>query len=189
MRKLLRLPLTFVLILIISTVGFYPPKSTEAKAENQGDIEPSNADTSQAERDEQIDVQSLLQEIQEKEGALEARTRRLDEKEQELTSLQNQIEQKIEKLNEAEVRLREISQFADALPSTNIGQISSVFENMTPDEAASLVGEFDPQVSAELLRTLEATKISQILSIVEPNLAKNIILLMLTRNQNLQIPG
>ncbi|MGJ8588584.1 MAG: MotE family protein [Yoonia sp.] len=122
-------------------------------------------------------------------SALQARERRLTEREAQLTArmealrvAEGDIEQKLEALVEAEARLSATIALADTAAESDLAQLTTVYENMKPREAADLFAQMPPRFAAGFLGMMRPDAAALIMTELDPEIAYSFSVVLAGRN-------
>ncbi|HEV8034704.1 hypothetical protein [Yoonia sp.] len=122
-------------------------------------------------------------------SALQARERRLTEREAQLTArlealrvAEDEIDQKLEELIAAEARLSATIALADTAAETDLAQLTTVYENMKPREAADLFAQMPPRFAAGFLGLMRPDAAAAIMTELDPEIAYSFSVVLAGRN-------
>ena len=122
-------------------------------------------------------------------AALQAREQRLVEREdqfrnrmQALRSVENQVDEKLAALMLAEDQLSATIALADTAAETDLAQLTTVYENMKPREAADLFAQMPPQFAAGFLGLMRPDAAAMIMTELEPEIAYSFSVVLAGRN-------
>ncbi len=124
----------------------------------------------------------LLEQVRAREAALLEREAEMQARQQMLTLVEAEVTADIERLKSAEEALRSTMATADKAAETDIARLTSVYENMKPDQAAALFQRMKPSFAAGFLARMRADAAANILAGLEPDLAYSISVVMAGRN-------
>lgn len=127
---------------------------------------------------------ALLEETQARARALDEREAALEARLQSLALVEAAVGEELAKLERAEAELRATMALADTAAETDLGQLTSVYENMKPEQAAALFQRMEPSFAAGFLSRMRADSAAAILSGLEPDLAYTISVVLAGRNAN-----
>ena len=130
----------------------------------------------------QLEPQSLLDAIREREAQLDAREERLNNREQVLRVSRLKVDEQLSALEEAERKLAETMSIADEAAEKDIARLTVVYENMKPKEAAKIFETMDVNFAAGFLIRMSPDAAAGILSNLESDAAYNISVVMAGRN-------
>jgi len=131
-----------------------------------------------------IDPDSLLAALQAREAALEARESQLRERLQALRLAEIEIDDKLQALVAAEESLAATIALADTAAETDLAQLTTVYENMKPKEAAALFEEMTPEFAAGFLGLMRSDAAAAIMTELEPETAYSFSVVLAGRNAN-----
>jgi flagellar motility protein MotE (MotC chaperone) len=132
--------------------------------------------------DPEADMQAVL-------VALEAREKRLDQREAEvrdrvqaLAIADQEIAERLQELQRAEAALSRTLAVADQAAERDIGTLVAVYENMKPKDAAPLFEEMDPNFAAGFLSRMKPEAAAGIMAGLSPNVGYTISVVLAGRN-------
>ncbi len=125
---------------------------------------------------------ALLEENKARAAELDARESALDERMQTLALVEASVTERLAQLEQAELALRATMSQADKAAETDIGQLTAVYENMKPEQAAALFQKMEPSFAAGFLGRMRSDSAAAILSGLEPDLAYSISVELAGRN-------
>ncbi|MCA8878629.1 MAG: hypothetical protein KDA73_01465 [Rhodobacteraceae bacterium] len=160
--------------------------TAEAIARELGDLGASagegSAPSADAELAQQVDT--ILFELRQREAALASRESDLALREQDLRAVATVVEQQIARLGEAEASLRKVMSLAQGAAEGDLEQLTAVYENMKPKEAAKVFEEMDPGFAAGFLGRMRPEAAAQIVTGLSPTKAYSISVILAGRNVN-----
>ncbi len=130
------------------------------------------------------DTDSLLSAFQAREARLVERERQLQDRMQALRVAETEINDKLTALRAAEESLSATIAIADSAAETDLGQLTTVYENMKPKEAAALFEEMPPQFAAGFLGMMRPDAAALIMTELEPETAYAFSVVLAGRNAN-----
>lgn len=110
----------------------------------------------------------LVAALQQREERVAAREAELDARESELHGARDALVVQLDELESAETELRELLALADRGAEADLAQLTSVYENMKPDDAAALFAAMDPQFAAGFLGRMSPHAAAGILAGLDP---------------------
>lgn len=128
------------------------------------------------------EMADLLDALQSREAAVEAREEQLDVRAQSLDVAQQEVERRIEALEAAEQRLSATLALADSAAEDDLARLTTVYENMKPKEAAALFQAMEPAFAAGFLARMRPDSAAKILAGLEPQNAYSISAILAGRN-------
>ena len=126
----------------------------------------------------------LLDELRQREAAVEARELELITREKTLVVAREEIERRLALLEETEKRLSATLSRADTAADEDVAQLTNVYENMKPKNAAALFEEMDPEFAAGFLGHMRADVAAEIMAGLTPQTAYTISVILAGRNAN-----
>ena len=130
----------------------------------------------------QLEPESLLSAIREREAQLDAREARLQDREQVLRVTGIRIEEQLTALETAETRLSETLAIADAAAEKDIARLTTVYENMKPKQAAEIFETMDINFAAGFLMRMSPDAAAGIMTNLQSDTAYSISVVMAGRN-------
>ncbi len=152
----------------------------ELKDQMQG-MEDEIADDQEV-KDLTPDLLKLLAATKEREARVLAREADLEARIQALELIETAVADDLARLEQAEAKLLATMSQADKAAENDIGQLTSVYENMKPDQAAALFQMMEPSFAAGFLARMRADVAAAILAGLEPDLAYSISVVLAGRN-------
>ena len=153
----------------------------ELKEQMQSDPE-DHASAEVEVKDLTPDLVALLAETKEREARLIEREAKLEERIQALALIESAVAADLKRLEQAEAELRATMAQANKAAETDIGQLTSVYENMKPEQAAALFERMEPSFAAGFLGRMRSDQAAAILAGLEPDLAYSISVVLAGRN-------
>lgn len=128
------------------------------------------------------DLVALLQETRARERALEEREAAIEARMQALALVEDAVAKDIARLEDAEQKLRGTISDANSAAEDDIARLTSVYENMKPEQAAELFKRMEPSFAAGFLGRMRADAAAAILAGLEPEQAYSISVVLAGRN-------
>ena len=101
-----------------------------------------------------------------------------------LRSAEQQIEDKLAALQQAEAALSATIARADTAAETDLAQLTTVYENMKPKEAADLFAQMPPRFAAGFLGMMRPDAAALIMTELDPEIAYSFSVVLAGRNAN-----
>ena len=130
------------------------------------------------------DLLNLLAETKEREARVLAREAELEARLQALELIEAAVTDDLARLEQAEAKLLATMSQADKAAEDDIGQLTSVYENMKPEQAAALFQMMEPSFAAGFLARMRSDVAAAILAGLEPDMAYSISVVLAGRNAN-----
>lgn len=124
----------------------------------------------------------LIARLRLREAALAEREEDLQHRERVLERLAQEVDARLGDLERAEESLRATLALADTAAESDLSQLTTVYENMKPNDAAALFEKMDPGFSAGFLARMKPANAAAILSGLSPEQAYLISLVLSGRN-------
>ncbi|MCH2096597.1 MAG: hypothetical protein MK160_16015 [Rhodobacteraceae bacterium] len=132
--------------------------------------------------DDEETVGILLARLRAREQDLTRREEELDLRDKTLEKLSQEIDARLQELATAEETLRQTMALADSAAENDLENLTRVYENMKPKDAAVLFETMEPSFAAGFLGRMQTASAAQILSGLSPEKAYAISLTLSGRN-------
>ena len=132
--------------------------------------------------DDEETVGILLARLRAREQDLTRREEELDLRDKTLEKLSQEIDARLQELASAEETLRQTMALADSAAENDLENLTRVYENMKPKDAAVLFETMEPSFAAGFLGRMQTASAAQILSGLSPEKAYAISLTLSGRN-------
>ena len=133
------------------------------------------------------DLQSLLDRLRAREADLAAREAALQDRERALRIAEDALEVQLDELIAVETALADTIAAAETAFETDVANLTDVFGEMKPKQAAALFSEMDPGFAAGFLSRMRAETSAGIMAAMEPHAAYSISVIMAGRNANVPL--
>lgn len=130
------------------------------------------------------DIVPLINALKEREARLDKREQDIEVRMQALSVAEQEITRKMAALEEAEQRLRSTLALARTAAEDDLTQLTDVYANMKPKQAAALFAQMDPQFAAGFLARMKPDSAAAILAGMEAEKAYLISVILAGRNAN-----
>ena len=130
------------------------------------------------------ETDALIAAFQMREARVAEREAQLRDRMQALRLAEIEIEDKMQALVAAETALSATIAQADTAAETDLAQLTTVYENMKPKEAAELFAEMPPQFAAGFLGMMRPDAAAAIMTQLEPEVAYSFSVVLAGRNAN-----
>lgn len=176
--------LTVVALVLIASALFRISGSGAAIAlELKEQLQPeAHAEEDVEVKDLTPDLVALLAETKEREARVAEREAKLEARIQALSLIESAVAEDLKRLEQAEAELRATMARADKAAETDIGQLTAVYENMKPEQAAALFERMEPSFAAGFLGRMRSDSAAAILAGLDPDLAYSISVVLAGRN-------
>jgi flagellar motility protein MotE (MotC chaperone) len=128
------------------------------------------------------DTDALIAAFETREARVAEREAQLRDRMQALRLAEIEIEDKMQALIAAEAALSATITQADTAAQTDLSQLTTVYENMKPKEAADLFAEMPPQFAAGFLGMMRPDAAAAIMTQLEPDVAYSFSVVLAGRN-------
>lgn len=132
---------------------------------------------------------TLLAALQARELRLSEREEQLNARMQALRTAEQEIEEKLQALLLAETELSATIALADTAAETDLAQLTTVYENMKPAEAAALFAQMPPRFAAGFLGLMRPEVAALIMTELEPEIAYSFSVVLAGRNASVPTDG
>ncbi len=129
-----------------------------------------------------VQTDTLLAALQAREAVLAEREEQLRDRMLALRTAEEEIEEKIQRLEQAEAELSATIAIADSAADSDLAQLTTVYENMKPKEAADLFAQMPPQFAAGFLGMMRPDAAALIMTELEPEVAYSFSVVLAGRN-------
>ncbi|MEM8824128.1 MAG: hypothetical protein AAGF30_11000 [Pseudomonadota bacterium] len=130
------------------------------------------------------EVEALLTQIAERDGALTAREQELALREQDIAIARQEALAAIDRLEETEERLADRMAASAGAAADDVARLVSVYEGMKPKDAAALFESMEPPFAAGFLSRMRPDAAAAIFSNLSPDVAYALSVVMAGRNAN-----
>lgn len=131
---------------------------------------------------EDDDLMPLLQLLKDREAKLEERELDYAARKETLEKFEAEMRVKLEQLKEIERRVSETYQAATEAAEGDLNQLTEVYANMKPKQAAAVFAEMDPDFAAGFLGRMRSDSAAAILAGMDPKQAYLISAILAGRN-------
>lgn len=145
---------------------------------NDGQV--TSAEPESCEQD--ADISAVLNLLQDREARVTAREDVLLDREQALAVAEAQVRKNLDALAAAEADLERMIAVSSAAAEDDLSQLTSVYENMKPKQAALVFSAMDPEFAAGFLSRMRTDAAAQIMAGLDPETAYAISVLLAGRN-------
>jgi len=91
----------------------------------------------------------------------------LENKKKELKRLEGEVDKKIEQLNQLRVRIEKLLEQKSAEEQKRIGELAKVYEKMTSEKAAMVMGSVEQELAISILAKMKTKSAAKILNNME----------------------
>ncbi|MCT4370296.1 hypothetical protein CLG85_008155 [Yangia mangrovi] len=130
------------------------------------------------------DLAPALAALRAREAEVAQRETELRSRQQALQLAEGTIDQKLAAMEETEQRLRATLAMAETAAEDDVAQLTQVYANMKPREAAAVFSQMEPDFAAGFLGRMRPDAAAAILSGMDPQLAYTISVMLAGRNAN-----
>lgn len=127
-------------------------------------------------------VGMLIARLKAREAEVAAQEEALSQRALKLDRLAAEVSARLDELAKAEAALRATMALADAAAETDLTQLTAVYENMKPQDAAALFETMEPSFSAGFLARMKPASAAAIMAGLTPDKAYLVSLILSGRN-------
>lgn len=131
---------------------------------------------------EDEDIAALLTLLREREATIAAKESALTDRAQAISVAEEQIRRNLAALEQAEADLQRMISLSSEAAEDDLAQLTAVYENMKPKQAAEVFAAMTPVFAAGFLSRMRTDAAAQILAGLEPETAYAISVLLAGRN-------
>jgi len=128
------------------------------------------------------DAEALLTALQEREARIERREGQMADRMQALQVAEAEVSEKLAALAAAEASLSATLALADSAAETDLSQLTAVYENMKPQDAAALFSQMAPEFAAGFMGRMRPDAAAAIMTNLDPTQAYSISVIIAGRN-------
>lgn len=139
-------------------------------------------DTLAAPAEDEEALGMLIARLRAREADVARREAALETRASALARIATEVDARLAELREAETALRATMALADTAAENDLLQLTTVYENMKPKEAAALFETMEPSFAAGFLARMKAPSAAAILSGLTPDTAYMISVILSGRN-------
>ena len=161
-----------------------PMKSTAAVKDDHAMAETPKTGVHQDGSMNRAEVGSLLGALREREVRVKALESQMDIRRKALEVADEEIRKRLETLQKAESDLRQTLALADGAAENDLIQLTTVYENMKPKDAAKLFATMEPDFAAGFLGRMRPDAAAAIMTGLPPDVAYSISAILAGRNAN-----
>lgn len=132
-------------------------------------------------------MNAALEAIRAREERLIAREAEMDEREATVSAAESAIQGELDKLEAAEESLRETIALASAAAENDLAQLTKVYSNMKPKQAAALFEKMDSTFAAGFLGRMASENAARIMAGMSPEKAYEISVKLAGRNAEIPL--
>ena len=180
--------LFLVVLCFLGSGGIRLWENGAAIAEEVGEMAASNLEpaaqmeTAAASCPAPLEPQALLESIQDRQAQLDAREKRLNDREQVLRVARLKLDEQLQALVDAEEKLEATMALADEAAEKDIARLTSVYENMKPKDAAEIFETMNVNFAAGFLMRMRPDAAAGIMTSLTSETAYSISVVMAGRN-------
>jgi flagellar motility protein MotE (MotC chaperone) len=131
---------------------------------------------------DRVEISGLIDALAKRESQVSEREKKLKMRLRALSVADEEIEKRLKKLSETESTLRATLSLADEASEKDILNLTSVYENMKPKNAAALFEEMEPHFAAGFLGRMRPDTAAQVMTALSPQAAYSISVILAGRN-------
>lgn len=130
------------------------------------------------------DLDGMLAAFREREERIATQELQMQKRMQALAVADQKIDEKLAALTKAEAELRATIALADSAAETDLAQLTTVYENMKPKDAAALFEQMAPEFSAGFLGRMKPASAASVMAGLSAERAYSISVILAGRNAN-----
>lgn len=130
------------------------------------------------------EVVALLERLSAREERVKKRELAIEVRMQALAVAEKEIDRRLKTLEDAEESLRATLALAETAAEDDLTQLTQVYANMKPKQAAALFNQMDPQFAAGFLGRMRAESAADIMASMTPETAYLVSVILAGRNAN-----
>jgi flagellar motility protein MotE (MotC chaperone) len=146
---------------------------------------PAIEPTMQKPSGENLDLDALLESFKVRETTLEAEEARLSERAEKIEKMHDALGAKLQELSDAEVALRGLLAIADSASEDDVAQLTTVYENMKPKNAAIVFEEMEPAFAAGFLARMRPDSAAAVMAGLKPKTAYAVSVVLAGRHSEI----
>lgn len=127
-------------------------------------------------------INSILDTLDQRSRKLDAKREELDLREKDIEILANVVKGQLEELTAAEKSLESLIALAQTAAEGDVANLTAMYENMKPKDAAAVFEEMAPQFAAGFLGRMRPEQAAQIFAGLQPSTAYSISVILAGRN-------
>jgi flagellar motility protein MotE (MotC chaperone) len=148
---------------LLVAIGLLHPAAGQEQAATE-----APAKTQQDQQYGSVEERRIMESLQAGGASPFARERdELDNKKKELKRLESEVDKKIEQLNQLRVRIEKLLEQKDAEEQKRTLELAKMYEKMTADKAAMVLGTVDQELAISILAKMKTKSAAKILSNME----------------------
>ncbi|SEW41349.1 Flagellar motility protein MotE, a chaperone for MotC folding [Cognatiyoonia koreensis] len=169
-------------LLISSALLRFMDGSGQAYAEGEPATPAAVPMTPQGQADSSPDIDTLLATLLAREARVATQEEQITARLQALSVAEAEMQEQLDALVEAEESLRATIALAEEASQTDLGRLTTVYENMKPKDAAALFEEMAPDFAAGFLGMMRPEPAALIMTQLTPQTAHSISVVLAGRN-------
>lgn len=169
-------------LLVISAVMRLTVGAGEAFANSPAEIEPELAEPVQSQHADASPSSDLFAALRAREERIIAREARFADRMQALNVAEGEIAEQLAVLRQAEEALSATIALADTAAETDLGRLTTVYENMAPKDAAALFEQMPPPFAAGFLGMMDPVAAAKVMAGLTPETAYSFSVVLAGRN-------
>ncbi|MCK0151831.1 hypothetical protein MWU54_17440 [Marivita sp. S6314] len=131
------------------------------------------------------DMEVVLEALKDRETQVSEREEQMALREKEIEQAERAIEAELEKLEQAEENLRRTITLASEAAEKDVAQLTSVYSDMKPKQAAALFEQMDPGFAAGFLARMPSDSAARIMAGMSPEQAYIVSIELAGRNADI----
>lgn len=158
--------------------------ASEAIALEKAPVQEATSESVATTCDTPGDLSNMLAAFKEREATLAEKESQIEKRMKALALADEKVATKLAALTKAEAELRATIALAETAAEDDLSQLTTVYENMKPKDAAALFEQMDPEFSAGFLGRMKPAVAASILAGLSAERAYTISVILAGRNAN-----
>lgn len=156
--------------------------ASEPTAHAEGDPSHLSSDLSRPEH-----LEELLAALKKREARLAAQEQDIEMRERTVEVAEDEIDKQLEKLEQAEISLQQTITLASQSAEDDLSQLTNVYTNMKPKQAAALFEQMDASFAAGFLARMPPDNAARVLAGMSPEKAYHVSVELAGRNADIPL--
>ena len=120
------------------------------------------------------DEMHVLQDLSQRRKELDQEQETLDMRESVLQATENKLDQKVQELKSLQVQVSELMKGYDAQENAKFQSLVKIYENMKPREAAKIFDELEMPMLVQIVTRMKEVRVAPIIAAMNPSKAKEL---------------
>ncbi len=123
----------------------------------------------------------VLESLSERREVLDARENEMVMRERLIEAAERRVEERINELRTLEARIQDLLLFRDEAEEAQLASLVSVYENMRPKDAARIFDTLDETILVDVVSRMREQRIALVLAEMQPRAAQELTVMLATR--------